>query len=207
MDGFRRTIEAASTQELSAAYARWAADYDRDTLAMGYCLPWLVSAFLARHVERGAGPLLDVGCGTGLAGPALAALGYDRIDGLDLSEEMLAIAASRGTYRELHNLALGRPLPWADGHFAAVFSAGVFGEGHASADAFDELVRITRPGGALIFTVRESHYEPGGFARKFAGLTAEGAWQCLEQSPAFREYLHAQPEMMARAWAFRRAEA
>ena len=51
---------------------------------------------------------------------------------------------------------LGDTLPWQDGHFRAVMSTGVFTEGHAPAGGLFELARITRPGGHVVFTVRDS---------------------------------------------------
>ena len=53
--------------------------------AIGYYLPFQITAWVARYVPAGEGPLLDAGCGTGLSGPALKALGYNDIAGLDLS--------------------------------------------------------------------------------------------------------------------------
>ena len=61
--------------------------------SLGYLLPFLIAAWVARYVPVGEGPLLDAGCGTGLSGPSLKALGYDDIAGLDLSPEMLSVAA------------------------------------------------------------------------------------------------------------------
>ncbi len=193
---------AASDEELAEAYARWAADYDRHTVAMGYCLPWLIAAWIARHVPKGAGPLLDAGCGTGLSGPALAALGYDDLEGLDLSEEMLAIAASRNVYRNLEQAALGKKLPWADDHFAAFFSAGVFTVGHAPASAMDELVRITRPGGHAILTVRDTLIDAAGFAAGFAALESAGKWRAVEQSPPLRAFAIDEPGVLVRTFVF-----
>jgi SAM-dependent methyltransferase len=141
-----RVYAATTPDELADAYAAWAADYDRETAASGYCLPFLIPAWLARHLPPGAGPVLDAGCGTGLSGPCLKALGYADVEGLDMSPDMLAIAASRGAYSELKRGILGAPLPWPDGHFAAFVSAGVFTAGHAPAAGLHELVRITRGG-------------------------------------------------------------
>jgi predicted TPR repeat methyltransferase len=77
---------AASPDALAKAYADWAATYDGETAALGYLLPFLIAAWVARYVPVGDGPLLDAGCGTGLTGPQLKALGYRDIAGLDLSE-------------------------------------------------------------------------------------------------------------------------
>ena len=127
-------VYAAKTpDELAAAYAAWAATYDSETASLGYSLPFVIAAWVTRYVPAGEGPLLDAGCGTGLTGPSLKALGYDDIAGLDLSSDMLTIAGSRGAYGELKQAALGRPLPWPDGHFRAFFSTGVFTISHAPA--------------------------------------------------------------------------
>ena len=43
-----RVYAARTPGELTAAYAGWAAAYDRETAALGYCLPFLVAAWVAR---------------------------------------------------------------------------------------------------------------------------------------------------------------
>ncbi|MFC6275747.1 class I SAM-dependent DNA methyltransferase [Levilactobacillus tangyuanensis] len=48
--------------------------------------------FVAQRVTPTSGPLLDLACGSGRLGVQLAQRGYD-VSGLDLSEEMLALAA------------------------------------------------------------------------------------------------------------------
>jgi predicted TPR repeat methyltransferase len=193
---------AKSPDELSLAYAAWAAGYDRDTLAAGYCLPFQVLAWVSRYVKPEAGPLLDAGCGTGLSGPYLKALGYDRIAGLDFSEEMLRLAGSRGGYDDLRRATLGEVLPWADDHFAAFFSTGVFTEGHAPASSLDELCRITRPGGIAIFTVRDKIFHCGGFASTLEDLSGRGIWRRLEQSPPFRAFALDEPDVLVGAHVF-----
>jgi predicted TPR repeat methyltransferase len=198
-----KVYAARNEAELTEAYAAWSNEYDRQTAALGYCLPFLIAGWVARHVPRNGGPLLDAGCGTGLAGPGLRALGYERIEGLDLSREMLAIAAARGCYERLECAGLGRPLPWPDGHFDAFFSTGVFTEGHAPASSLDELARITRPGGHAVFTVRDVVVERGGFRQVFQRLHAEGRWEPVEESPSFRAFAVAEPEVMVKAFVFR----
>ncbi|GAA4123762.1 class I SAM-dependent DNA methyltransferase [Aminobacter aganoensis] len=196
-------VYAASTEtELAAAYAAWANSYDTETAALGYCLPFVIAAWVARHVAKGALPLLDAGCGTGLSGPYLRALGYDEIEGLDLSDEMLDLARARGGYTALTRAALGGPLPWANGHFAAAFSTGVFTAGHAPASSLDELARITRPGGFVIFTVRDVVLEAGGFRPKFAALELARKWRPVEESPPFRAFAVAEPEVLVQAFVF-----
>ncbi|MGN6306734.1 MAG: class I SAM-dependent DNA methyltransferase [Mesorhizobium sp.] len=193
---------ARDPREVSAAYAAWAATYDRETAELGYLLPFLIPAWVVRYVEPGDGPLLDAGCGTGLSGPQLKALGYDDIAGLDLSEEMLGIAAGRDSYAELKQATLGERLPWPDGHFRAFFSTGVFTMGHAPATGLRDLVRITKKGGHAIFTVRDQVFDSGGFQAVFDGLEAAGKWRPVEQSPWFRCYAVAEPEAQVRTFVF-----
>jgi predicted TPR repeat methyltransferase len=193
---------ARTADELAQAYAAWSNAYDRETAAAGYCLPFMITGWVARYVSRNAGALLDAGCGTGLSGPYLRALGYTNIDGLDFSEEMLALAAARGAYRELRCATLGKTLPWPDNHFAAFFSTGVFTEGHAPASSLDELARITRPGGHAIFTVRDTVLRSGEFREQFSALEKAGRWQPVEESPPFRAFAAAEPEVLVQAFVF-----
>ncbi|MDX8495711.1 class I SAM-dependent methyltransferase [Mesorhizobium sp. VK22B] len=197
------SVYTAETPEaLAKAYAEWAASYDSETASLGYILPFLITSWVARHVPASEGPLLDAGCGTGLSGPSLKALGYGDIGGLDLSDDMLKIAGSRNAYSELKKAMLGGPLPWPDGHFRVVFSTGVFTIGHAPASGLHELVRITKSGGHAIFTVRDQVFESGGFQAVFDELERAKRWRLVEQSPWFRCYAIGDPDALVRTFVF-----
>ena len=197
------SVYTADTPEaLAQAYAAWAATYDSETASLGYLLPFLIAAWVARHVPAGEGPLLDAGCGTGLSGPSLQALGYPDIAGLDLSDDMLKIAGSRQAYSELKQAMLGSTLPWPDGHFRAFFSTGVFTISHAPAFGLHELVRITKKGGHAIFTVRDQVFESGGFRDVFAGMEQDKKWLPVEESPWFRCYAIGDPEALVKTFVF-----
>jgi predicted TPR repeat methyltransferase len=193
---------AKTPAELAVAYAAWAATYDSETASLGYSLPFVIAAWVARYVPAGEGPLLDAGCGTGLSGPSLNALGYDDIAGLDLSSDMLKIAGSRSAYNELKQAALGGPLPWPDGHFRAFFSTGVFTISHAPASGLHELARITSKGGHAIFTVRDQVLDSGGFRGVFADLERQKKWRPVEESPWLRAYAIADPDALVKAFVF-----
>jgi predicted TPR repeat methyltransferase len=165
--------DASGTEEVAQLYDRWAATYDVEMAQAGYRHPSVCLALLARHLPRGAAPLLDAGAGTGLIGEWLGIVGYPHVEGLDISEGMLTVARAKGVYAALHNLALGGPLPFADGHFAGVISTGVFTTGHVGPEGIDELVRISAPGGVIVLTVKTTLWD-GGFAAHIAGLTATG---------------------------------
>jgi predicted TPR repeat methyltransferase len=60
----------------------------------------MLAQAMPESAARAQAAVLDVGCGTGLAGEALAALGFAVVDGLDISPEMMAVAMARGAYRQ-----------------------------------------------------------------------------------------------------------
>ena len=193
---------AQTPTELHDAYSAWANEYDRETAELGYGLPFLIGAWVARYVPRGNGPILDAGCGTGLSGPYLKALGYDHIEGLDISAEMLRLARARNVYHTLKQGDLSGRLAWADGYFSAFLSTGVFTEGHAPASSLEELVRITERGGHAIFTVRDTVLKTGGFRDMFAKMEAARRWQPIEESPPFRAFAVGEPEVQVQAFVF-----
>ena len=83
-------------------YDSWAESYNKDLLEQyGYCAHKLaVNAFQKVHANRKK-PIIDVGCGTGLVGLEMARIGYETIDGLDVSKGMLDKARALGIYRKL----------------------------------------------------------------------------------------------------------
>ncbi len=160
-DGHLGAVYDAKTPEgVAALYDAWADSYDAEMAAAGYRHPAIGLALLARHAPLG--PVLDAGCGTGLLGDWLGIIGFAPVTGFDLSGGMLARARAKGAYAALHRAALGMPLPFADADFAATICTGVFTTGHVGVEGLPELVRVTRPGGALVLTVKTTLWE-GGF--------------------------------------------
>jgi predicted TPR repeat methyltransferase len=184
-DGHLGAVYAATAPEqVAAAYDRWAETYEADMAASGYRHPTIALALLSRHLPRGAGPLLDAGVGTGLMGQWLPLVGYGVVDGLDLSPGMLAVAARKGVYRTLQQVALGGPLPYLDGAYAGIVSTGVFTTGHVGAEALPELIRICAKGGVIVLTVKLAVWE-AGFATALADLQAEGRIRIMEQTAPY----------------------
>lgn len=179
-----RVYGAKSADELTEAYDEWAADYEGDMLSLGYTVPAVAAGFVGRHVPPG-GESLDAGVGTGILGDILRVLGYTDLTGIDLSEGMMEIARKKGAYETLRQMTLGEPLDFPDDAFDAAFSIGVFTEGHAPPDSFDELLRVVKPGGWMVFGVRDDVYEDGGFRGKMEVLENDGKWSLAGKSGAF----------------------
>lgn len=108
------------------------------------------------HRAGAAGPLLDVGCGTGLWATALAHDGWSVV-GIDLASGMLRRAQARtrtagpGTVA-LAQVDLTAGLPFASHSFRAALCVGVLHTVIDPAAALCELRRVLAPGGMLVVT-------------------------------------------------------
>jgi len=165
--------------DVRSFYDEAAGNYDEILIAqVGYVSPAVCARTMARFLTHKNTRLLDLGCGTGLGGEALAALGYEHIDGVDFSTEMLAVARARGCYQRLSvaDLNAGTNIPAHS--YAAAVSVGVFGQ-HVQADVLDEAIRIVEPGGIFCFSVNERAFDGYGFRSKIDALVAENRVTCL----------------------------
>ncbi len=143
-------------EETQKIYADWAESYDADVTEWGYATPSRIAMALRRsgaNVDKG---VLDYGCGTGLCGLALRAVGFDVIDGTDISPEMLEKAQAREVYRALW---LGEPGTLGHvgaGDYAAIAACGVVSLGAAPPETLDMLVAAMAPGNLLAFSFNEA---------------------------------------------------
>lgn len=160
--------------DVQSFYDDAASHYDQILLSeIGYVSPTVCANALAPHLPDKNAALIDLGCGTGLAGAALAALGYTNIDGVDFSTEMLAVARSRDCYSKLEIADLNAVLDIPSARYAAAISVGVFGQ-HVLPAALDESVRVVEPGGLMCFSVNERAFDGYGFRDKVEALNAAG---------------------------------
>ncbi len=151
---------------------------------VGYTHPAVVASMVARYVAPTRESVLDAGAGTGVLGEILSALGFSSLSGLDASAGMLKLAGLKKNYRDLSHQFLGEPLSFDDDCFVLVASSGVFTQGHAPLDGLDELIRVTRPGGHLVFSVARTYLD-GPFEQKRQQLEQEGLWRFVDASERY----------------------
>ncbi len=199
---FRNIYTAKDSEELADIYSEMADHYDSSLqTGWGWTIPDFTADVFARYVDHGSW-ILDAGAGTGLAGEALVKRGYRNIIGIDLTEAMLAQARAKDVYRKLHLMELGEPLAFPVDRFDAVISVGVMTMGHAPPRSLDELVRITKPGGHIVYTLRPDWYLLGGFREKHIVLEAGGQWEFLERTEPFVTRPQEGPDVVFEVWVF-----
>lgn len=158
---------AGSVEAARDLYRDWAPLYDATLERFGrYLSPDRIAGMLVAHGLGHEARILDMACGTGLVGAALARRGYRRLTGLDLSLPMLAEAERKGCYEALIPAeVLGfRPDPGFD----AVVSAGVLTMGHLGRAAFEAMLDCLAPGGVLAVDVEEGTFQSEGIAALLA---------------------------------------
>lgn len=181
----QKVYGAKNHQEVMDVYKEWAADYDADTVTdLGYVAHIASTDALIRVLDSRDAYILDAGCGTGLVGEELARKGYRKLDALDYSSEMLDVSKHKKIYRQLFQADMNLPLDIETDCYDAVVCAGSFSYSHINATAFDELVRITKPGGFICFTIREGAYEDCGYRDRMMALEKEGAWKLIHMRDA-----------------------
>ena len=169
--GLETAYALSSPDDNIALYRDWAATYDHDFAeANQYTFPATVAAAFAD--AGGHGPVLDVGAGTGLAGAHLASAGVGPIDAMDISQDMLDVAATKGVYARLFTSDLLARIDAPDRHYAGIISSGTFTHGHVGPEGLNDLMRVAAPGCLFALTINAEHYIGAGFAAKFEALSA-----------------------------------
>ena len=171
--------DAKNDNRLTEVYRDWAKkyDYDNDHVLGTVSQPKSVNLLTTRLKDKNA-EIIDVGCGTGLVGESLKAKDFIYFDGIDISEDMLEIAKSRG-YRNLLLGSLNNRLPVLDNAYDTAMCVGVFTHGHVSSEGFNELCRIVKPGGYICFTINEGVFEKYGFKEMIGDFQSHKIWEVI----------------------------
>jgi predicted TPR repeat methyltransferase len=135
-----------------------------------YSSPRRIAALAAVTELRRDAKVLDVGCGTGLLASCLRTQGFNRVDGLDYSAPMLAVAQREGRIDEAFLRDLNERLEMEAECYDLLVSTGTFTHGHVTAECLPELLELLVPAGRLICTVHRDIWDEGGFGKGLQAL-------------------------------------
>lgn len=152
------------TNDSRELYASWASTYDNEVQKNGYVTPERVAKALKDIVTNQSEVILDYGCGTGLSGSALQAVGFTNIDGLDVSQEMVSLAEKKSIYKKLTVFDPSGKIPVHADQYKIITAIGVIGAGAAPLEVFDNLFSLLPPSGLFGFsfndhTLSDPNYE------------------------------------------------
>ncbi len=138
----------------------FADDFEEVLGDLDYAVPSLMRKTLealAQNEKLKKMKILDAGCGTGLCGAYLRKYAKFRgLDGVDISEKMLAVAARKKIYTHLYNQDLNKFLSHRENIYDLINAADVltyFGE---LGGLFVLLYEALKPGGRVLFSISEN---------------------------------------------------
>jgi predicted TPR repeat methyltransferase len=160
--------------------------FELHLISLGYSIPGAMRTVLLGHPKVAAGlavgPVLDLGCGTGMAALAIGDLPLGPFTGVDLSPRMLAHARAKRLYAELHEADILADLA-ADGRrWPLIVAADVLCYFGALEELFGLVHGRLEPGGWFVFSVEEIQPDHDGV------IPGNGNWALQRQG----RYAHAE---------------
>lgn len=156
--GDAAVMPSAFVETLFDAYAD---DFDNALVErLGYAAPERLAEAVAAVHGTGFAKALDLGCGTGLMGARLKGMA-SRLEGMDISAEMLRKAAAKGIYDRLEQADLTLLEPWSGIAPDLVTAADVFMYLGDLERVFQWIASALAPGGLFGFTVEAAPGDDG----------------------------------------------
>ncbi len=165
---------SSNSEDVAKYYDNWSRDYD-DTLAeWHYDAPEQVASMLMAELSP-TSVILDAGCGTGLSGKALRSVGFETVDGIDVSSRSLKSAGMSGAYSTLRLMDMQQfPLPIPDNQYDGLACVGVLTYLIDTSGILREFSRMVRSGGIVVLTQRTDLFEKRKFRSVLKGLSDAG---------------------------------
>jgi predicted TPR repeat methyltransferase len=154
--GIISTAPRAPDEYVRTMFDSYAERFEAHLIELGYRIPGLIR----RHVIEFAavaniGPVLDLGCGTGLVALALSDLPVGPFAGIDLSPRMLDQARAKGLYAILREARLPAALHEDTAHWRLILAGDLMCYFGALDDLVGAVRERLRPGGRFVFSVEQ----------------------------------------------------
>lgn len=177
-----KAYDTSGTDETRSLYARWAKSYEAEIKENGYATPERCAQALGAVTTDFSQPILDFGCGTGLSGLALSLAGFRVIDGMDLTQEMLDLAAQKSIYRSLRVSNPDEPFPVETGSYSAIAAIGVIGSGAAPIEVFDLLFGALGSKGKFVLSYNDHTLEDPNFYGRIESVIKQNKARLLSEN-------------------------
>ena len=171
-----REVKRASAAYVRELFDAFADSFDSVLEGLSYQAPALIAAAVKEIDFFHPPETLDLGCGTGLCGAAMAAnkIPLATLTGVDLSSGMLEKAKKRELYTELCQEDIITFLPLYPDRFDLVVSADVLTYLGDLSAVFSGLSAAVKSGGRIVFTVSENTRSDEEYAMEPSGRFMHG---------------------------------
>lgn len=156
----KETPATAPTEYIQHLFDQYAPYYDHHLTAyLQYHVPQIL--YRALDVElntESMGTILDLGCGTGLCGEYFKPKA-NKLIGIDLAENMIALAKNKKIYDELKNISVLQALDEYQ-NINVIIAADVFTYIGDLSEIFTKAQKALAPNGLFAFTVEKTNKSP-----------------------------------------------
>ncbi len=164
-----------SPNDLKNYYNDWAHEYDDYTNQVSYILPQKVIEIFCMYQLNHNSTVLDIGCGTGLAGYLLGKIKQNLwIEGIDISGSMIQIAAKKikpnfkPTYDWMIVEDFKKNKLLLENHYDGIISAGTFTLGHLDSNDLIDSIKYLKKNGLAVISIKEDHFIENNFNEKIS---------------------------------------
>jgi len=160
--------------------------FENHLISLRYNIPSAIRTLLQAHPKIVAsltvGPVLDLGCGTGMVALAIGDLPVGPFTGVDLSPRMLAHARVKRLYAELREADIVTDLAAHQDRWPLIVAADVLCYFGALEELLEQVHKRLQPGGWFVFSVEELLPDHDGV------VPGNGGWALQRQG----RYAHAE---------------
>ena len=179
---YLKEVYSGDLNDSRELYASWAATYDKEVQKNGYVTPKRIANALKDVVTDQSDFILDYGCGTGLSGFALQAVGFENINGLDVSQEMVSLAEKKSIYKNLKVFDPCTEIPVYPDQYKIITAIGVIGAGAAPLQVFDSLFTLLPQNGLFAFSFNDHTLNDPSYEKKVESCLSKGHATMLHKS-------------------------